>query len=280
MENKRLSILSLNIGNPSLERAQRQISWLNNRPEDIFVLTETKNSKGCSYLADYYSGIEVSLFQSRPGKYNVLFPKSLTGDLGTMIVSKFPILDKSSVFSDDSVYFSREVTAHVSAWDTNIFVTGVYVPSRDTSEEKISRKRSFIEAFSESYCLSQSDVIIGDFNIVEPGHIPHYSTFHPWEYGFYNTFIQNGYVDAFRMLYPNQNEYSWVGRTNNGYRYDLCFVSHRFANTIIDCNYIHESRFLKLTDHSAISVSFDLSRENCQHQTLFTPPHRPILVEE
>ena len=44
MESK-LSLLTLNIGNPSLERAKKQCEWLTKRPEDVFVLTETKNSQ-------------------------------------------------------------------------------------------------------------------------------------------------------------------------------------------------------------------------------------------
>ena len=37
--NKSVSFLSLNIGNPSLERAKKQCRWLEKREEDVFVLT-------------------------------------------------------------------------------------------------------------------------------------------------------------------------------------------------------------------------------------------------
>ncbi len=46
-----LSVLTLNIANPSVERAQRQLEWLATRDEDVFVLTETKASDGCRLLA-------------------------------------------------------------------------------------------------------------------------------------------------------------------------------------------------------------------------------------
>jgi len=52
--NKEIKILSLNIGNPSLERAKRQCEWLKERPEDIFVLTETKCSGGCEYIENFF----------------------------------------------------------------------------------------------------------------------------------------------------------------------------------------------------------------------------------
>ena len=45
-----LRLLALNIANPSPTRAQRQLAWLRERPEDVLVLSETKNSKGCAQL--------------------------------------------------------------------------------------------------------------------------------------------------------------------------------------------------------------------------------------
>ena len=49
-----LNILTINIGNPSLDRARNQVKWLEQRFEDIFVLTETKESEGCKYIANYF----------------------------------------------------------------------------------------------------------------------------------------------------------------------------------------------------------------------------------
>ena len=37
-----LKVMTLNIGNPSLKRAKRQIEWLERQDDDVFVLTETK----------------------------------------------------------------------------------------------------------------------------------------------------------------------------------------------------------------------------------------------
>lgn len=59
---KCLSFLTLNIGNPSLERAQKQCRWLENREEDVFVLTETKASHGCQYIEDYFFQYGYDLF--------------------------------------------------------------------------------------------------------------------------------------------------------------------------------------------------------------------------
>lgn len=85
-----------------------------------------------------------------------------------------------------------------------------------------------------------------------------------WEYNFYEHLLQSGYIDAFKMCHPNQQEYSWVGRTGNSYRYDYFFISQDLASNIKDCFFVHETRKLKLTDHSAIvlEVKFD-KMSNC-----------------
>jgi exodeoxyribonuclease-3 len=256
--NTNISILSLNIGNPSLERALKQVEWFNHRTEDIFVLTETKNSIGCNYLADYFSGMTLSFFQKANTESQVIFPHSATGDLGTMIISKIPVDKKSSLFENQSIYYSREITATLSLNNSDLVLTGIYVPSRDRSEPKVIRKKNFIDQFVSSTRMVQSDVIIGDFNILEPDHYPHYSTFFSWEYEFYDELIKKGFIDAFRKIHPSSHTYSWVGRTNNGYRYDHCFVSKRYASKILSCEYIHEPRELGLTDHSAISLSLSI----------------------
>ena len=50
----KVRLLSLNIGNPSLERARKQCLWLEGRQEDIFVLTETRESRGCEYIKNFF----------------------------------------------------------------------------------------------------------------------------------------------------------------------------------------------------------------------------------
>ncbi len=73
-----LSVLTLNIANPSVERAQRQLEWLASRDEDVFVLTETKASDGCRLLVDAFQTVG----------YAVIFPEPGPGEYGTMIASK------------------------------------------------------------------------------------------------------------------------------------------------------------------------------------------------
>src|SRR5207253_2095239 len=80
-----LSLLTFNIGNPSADRAERQLAWLASRDEHVLVLTETKASAGCKLLADAFAS----------AGYAVCFPEPAPGEYGTMIVAKVAALPDS-----------------------------------------------------------------------------------------------------------------------------------------------------------------------------------------
>ncbi len=258
---KNLQIMSLNIGNPSINRAKIQAKWLEEREEDVFVLTETKNSEGCRYIADYFMQFGYDLLSLDTNKsYNVFFPESQTGDYGVMIISKLPINNSYSIFDSSDIYFSRFAGCDIECNGSNIHLIGLYVPSRDRSEEKVARKKSFcvdVAKYLKSIKEDKTCIVCGDLNILERSHIPHYSTFFEWEYSFYDFFGKNGFTDTFKLCNPNVIEYSWVGRTNDGYRYDYCFISKKIEKHIVKSFYLHEPR-KSFTDHSAITVEIKI----------------------
>ena len=101
---------------------------------------------------------------------------------------------------------------------------------------------------------------LGDLNILEPGHRPRYPFFAPFEYDFYRSLVdRHRMTDVFRHLHPDQDDYSWVGRTGDGYRYDHAFCSSALSDRITACDYVHEPRHSRLSDHSALSVTFSLA---------------------
>jgi len=245
------SILCWNIANPSLKRSQEQAVWLKARLEDIFVLTETKNSTGCAYLEKFF------LDQG----YDVLFPKPEGKEYGCMLISKKNIIDKNASCSCINFLPSRMVSINISFFNKPLEILGIYIPSRDKSPEKIDRKRKFINSIIESLKLipkGKSKILCGDFNVLEIDHFPHYPFFEKWEYSFFDSLSENGFKDAFRHLNPNLQEYSWVGHTGDGYRYDYCFVSENILSNVKSSFYLHEPRRMELSDHSAIITEITL----------------------
>jgi exodeoxyribonuclease-3 len=255
-QEKKFSIFCWNIANPSAQRAGIQAQWLKKRQEDILVLTETKRSEGCKFLERYFQAYG----------YKVIFLHPEENEYGVMIVSKYPLV-VSSFCSSMKYLPSRVVSAIVKILDNEFEIIGLYVPSRDASDSKTQKKKKFLEMLSqtlESNPASSKRVFCGDLNILEPDHSPKYPFFEKWEYDFYSSLSQYQLYDTFRYQHPGEQEYSWVGRTNDGYRYDHCFASPDLLSLVHQCYYLHEPRLEKLSDHSALITEFSL--DNMQEQ--------------
>lgn len=241
-----LSLLTLNIANPSPERAQRQLDWLATREEQILVLTETKDSAGCRLLVDAFAA----------AGYHVAYPKPDTSDYGVMIASK--LTARTDDFGSRVGYLpSRAAAITLSASVRPIHIIGAYVPSRDASAEKTERKRKWLAACHHALASrpDAATVFLGDLNVLEPGHQPHYRFFAPFEYDFYRQLTEDcGLVDAFRALHPDPVAHSWVGRSGDGYRYDHAHCTADLASKLLTCDYIHQPRLDRLSDHSALSA--------------------------
>ncbi|WP_405793216.1 endonuclease/exonuclease/phosphatase family protein [Streptomyces sp. NBC_01506] len=244
-----LDLLTFNLNNPSRQRAERQLAYLMGRSEEVLVLTETANSAGCDLLE--------SRFHAEG--YHVTFPRPGRGERGVMIVSRLATMPGRVV----AEYLPhRAVSVTVDTQEGPLDVVGLYVPSRDGTAPKRARKEKFLEDCRLGLPGGKAgqQVVIGDFNILEPDHSPRYGFFKGFEYGFYNWLGEVGYADAYRELHPDSLEYSWVGRTGDGYRYDHAHVSADLRTGLRSCSYVHGPRTCenRLTDHSALTLSLAL----------------------
>lgn len=249
-----VGLFTFNIGNPSVERAERQLAWLSRRPEDVLVLTETADSNGCRFLAERFT----------TAGYVVVFPvpDRTSRERGVMLISRLPAVPGKWTGRLDYLP-GRVASLTVDTPSGPLEVIGAYVPSRDASEAKTTRKKRFLEALLTG--LADEDqtghrALLGDLNILEPDHQPRYPIFRPFEYDAYRALTtEHGLTDAFRHLHPDTAEYSWVGRTGDGYRYDHAHISHHLTGAVTSCEYDHEPRLTRLSDHSALTVNLAVS---------------------
>jgi exodeoxyribonuclease-3 len=243
---ERLSILTLNIGNPSCERAERQLEWLQDRAEDVLVLTETAASRGCDLLAERFSR----------ANWEVRFRRPAEGERGVLIASRVQLADRGA----DLVSYLPARVESVTVAGGLLEIIGVYVPSRDGSTAKIDRKRRFVAELTRAVrSMTRRSVLLGDLNVIEPSHRPRYAWFQDWEYALYRDLLEAGWVDAYRLQQPSKTEHSWVGYEGDGYRYDHAFVSADLTDQVIACAYLHEAREGDLTDHSAMTLKLAIA---------------------
>ncbi|MFB9433591.1 NUDIX domain-containing protein [Streptoalloteichus tenebrarius] len=241
-----LSLLTLNVQSPSAERARRQLDWLASRPEDVIVMTETRASDGCRLLAEAFTAAGYAVINScpRPGEHGVL------------IASRLAI--RPDDWKEKLGYLpSRAVSGLLPTSLGDLRLIGLYVPSRDASPEKTERKRRWLDDCDSALTGTDAHptLLLGDLNVLEPDHQPRYGFFAAFEYDFYRSLSEKHLlIDAFRHLHPTATEHSWVGRTGDGYRYDHAFCSRSLADRLLSCDYVHEPRLTKLSDHSALTA--------------------------
>jgi exodeoxyribonuclease III len=263
-----LSLLTLNVGAPSLDRAERQLRWLADRPEQVFVLTETKATEGSRLLASAFAA----------AGYAVTFPAHEPGELGVMIVSRVATtIDPIGTALD---YLpARAAGIVVETRSGPIRILGAYVPSRDQTFDKTERKRTWLTRFRSALTVTASHVpivLLGDLNVLEPGHSPaHAGQFAPFEYDFYTDLSQqHSLLDVFRHLHADRIEHSWARRPELGYRYDHAHASKDAADLVTSCEYVHATRDValdgtRLTDHSGLAVELSLE---CSAPLLVSDP--------
>lgn len=253
-----LSLITLNIGAPSLDRAGRQLRWLANRPEDVLVLTETKATAGSQYLAEAFT----------TAGYTVVFPDHAPGELGVMIVSRLAATPDPLGTALDYLP-ARAAGIVVDTTTGPLRVVGAYVPSRDATADKTERKKAWIQRFCHALDTTASAaplLLLGDLNVLEPTHTPaHRGQFAPFEYAFYTTLTdRHGLLDLFRHLHHDRVEHSWARRADLGYRYDHAHGSCALVEVLTACEYVHETRHAgpdgsRLTDHSGLAVNLALT---------------------
>ncbi|GLZ15863.1 exodeoxyribonuclease III [Actinomadura sp. NBRC 104425] len=245
-----LSLLTINIGAAAESRADRILSWLATRPEQVFLLTETSSGRGTTRLLDRFH---------RAGYALVHTPTP--GDRGTALVSKIPIPQEPAAFAKVSI--PGRVAAAVLDTRPRLCVTSVYVPSRDRSAAKTDRKQQFITTLLQAIQAlpvehRDSLVLGGDYNVISRDHRPAHTGFLPFEYALLDSLRASGLVDAHEHCRPADQPHSWIGRTGDGYRYDYFHVSQTLADLLASSTYLHETRNPhgpRLTDHAAVSIS-------------------------
>jgi exodeoxyribonuclease-3 len=238
-----LAVLTLNVASPSRARAERQLEWLDERPEEVFVLTEVSEGTGSELLIERF----------REAGWSVHAPSPREHERGVMVGSRVAVTPECPA---PAIFLSERVQG-VSVGDVELI--GVYAPSRDESVEKTARKRRFLAelltALGER--TPTRTVLMGDLNIVERTNRGADLAFQDWEYELYEELPAIGWLDAYRALHADRVDLSWVDGEGRGYRFDHTFITADLNQRLSRCEYLHETREHDLSDHSAMVLELD-----------------------
>jgi len=149
----------------------------------------------------------------------------------------------------------------------------IYFPNGAQSDERLDYKLRFYDAFLENSLMWLSHgkhvVTVGDYNtchkeldIARPQENEKTSGFLPIERAWLDKYVENGFVDSFRVLHPTQKDaYTWWSsrgraRENNvGWRVDYAFVDQSLKDCIVNAS-IHPE--VMISDHCPISIELDV----------------------
>ncbi|MER6176350.1 endonuclease/exonuclease/phosphatase family protein [Streptosporangium sp. NPDC001681] len=244
-------VLTLNVQHANPARSRRQAEWLAAQDADVVVLTEV--TPGAHAITQALGEHEFTVHLGDGGS-----------DYLTVVASRIGKQEPAPEIHPGYLpHRCAAIRLHLDD-GSSVGVVGLYVPSRGPQERRNVDKRLFQDAVAEMLPALADDlavtgpvVIIGDLNVVEPGHKPHHTVFGAWEYTFYRAFDAAGYGDAFRHHHPDLDDHSWYGRRSGaGYRFDHLFCSP--VGAIADCRYVHEPRTSGLSDHAAMTATITL----------------------
>lgn len=239
--------VTVNIGAAGPDRAELLLRWLAGRDDDVILLTETSAGPGTAYILERFR---------RAGYAVVNTPDDV--DRGAALVSRIPLTaHEPDLFGQVSI--PARVAAAALDTSPRTWWVSVYVPSRDRSADKTTRKEEFITSLLKTIEQLQPEerdhlMIGGDYNVITSDHWPLHPGFLPFEFALLDTLAAEGFIDAHAHCAPGTQPYSWIGRTGDGYRYDYFHVGPELAGRLRNCAYLHETREQALTDHAAVEL--------------------------
>jgi exodeoxyribonuclease III len=227
-----LKILSWNILQGGGSRTHGILRFVAQQGAHILVFSEFRNNENGAFLRN-------KLLEA---KY--LFQAVSCTDAETnsvLIASKLPC--DFRLFLHTGLEFSHSVIAA----DFDAFhLYGVYLPHK--------KKHQLFPLLQKELLEHRPALLMGDFNTGKNFIDQKGDSF--WYTEALTKLEQEGSHDAFRYVQGDATAFSWYSHQGNGYRYDHIWASIELLPAIKNCDYVHQARIDKLSDHSPMVLSF------------------------
>jgi len=234
--------------------------WLKTQNFEILNFQEIKATQ---------KEIDINFFESL-GYTSYIFPAEKKGYSGTATFCK--LKPKTFQFGIGHKLFDSEGRTIILNFEKFILIN-TYFPSGTSGSERQKIKMEFLDYifnFLTQLKKKQKALILcGDINIAHreidihnPKGNEKNSGFLPEERAWVSEFLNSGWIDCFRYIYPDKKDiYSWwtyrfsARKQNKGWRIDYFFVSEKLKKYIINSDIITEKNF---SDHAPIFLELNL----------------------
>jgi exodeoxyribonuclease-3 len=249
-----LKILSYNVNGIRAALKKGFADWLKTTEADVICIQETKALE---------EQVDTSVLKDL-GYYHYWFSAQKKGYSGVAIFSK--IKPNKVILGSGIDYMDFE--GRIIRDDFDFFsIMSLYLPS-GTNLNRLDYKFKFMDEFKEYIDNLKQEIprliVCGDYNIChqaidihDPVRNKKASGFLPEERAWLEGFIQSGFIDSFRYLNSEPDQYSWWSyransRNNNkGWRIDYALVSNPLKDNIKRAYLLPEA---KHSDHCPVGV--------------------------
>jgi exodeoxyribonuclease-3 len=227
-----MRLLSWNVNGIRAADKKGLYSWFSQEQPDILCLQEIKALP--EQLPPH--------LRNTPGYHVYINPADRKGYSGVATYGKNKPIEVKTGFGIDK--FDTEGRMLITEFPRFVLFN-IYFPNGKKNQERLDYKLDFYDTFlayaDNLKAQGKHIVVCGDFNtahneidLARPKENEKISGFLPIERAWMDTFIDHGYVDAFRHFNEEPNQYSWwdfksrARERNVGWRIDYFFVNKEF----------------------------------------------------
>lgn len=230
-----LNILTWNLRHGGGNRIEKILNALSKHADsNIIVLTEFRNNE---------NGIVIQKFLE-----DLNFKYQYRGDITP---SKNSVLIATKEKFEHKLFPELENHCErvIKIFNEKISLYGCYFPNGED-------KKIVFEFLLNEITNNKNIIITGDINTGKHFIDEKKNTFLHSQY--LDKFEGLGLCDAWRYIHKDKIEYSWYSVMKNGFRLDHFFISNTLVREIKNCEYLHEYRESKISDHSMIQLSINI----------------------
>lgn len=252
-----IEIISWNVNGIRAVASKDSFAWLENRQTNILCLQEIKATKE-----------QIPSISTTPYLEEIINPAEKKGYSGTATFSNLKS-DRVSLCEDiDTCHEGRIIETQFG----DIVLFNVYFPNGQKDEERLGYKLKFYDDFL-NHCQNLRDkgksiIICGDVNtahreidLKNPKSNAKTSGFLPIERAWIDTLLACGYIDTFRYVHGDIEQYSWwsyrfqARDKNIGWRIDYFFISEDLAESLEDAFILDE---IAGSDHCPVGIRISI----------------------
>jgi len=233
--------------------------WLQAESPDIICIQETKA---------YKEQVETAVLE-HVGYHHYWFSAEKAGYSGVAIFSKEE--PKHVEYGTGNSLYDREGRV-IRADYEGYSVMSIYHPSGSSSELRQEFKMGWLDFFMDYVNELRKEIpnliLCGDYNIChkaidihDPKGNKDSSGFLPEEREWFDQFVGKGYIDSFRSLHPEPDQYTWwsyranARNNNKGWRIDYIMLTENLAAKLKTSSILPEA---KHSDHCPMYSEIDI----------------------